>query len=249
MNNEQYFIKLGDNFSDLIKNKIEEKIVNFEYFEALELLKTVGLEENKALGVLFGDYEIINTKDEIILVDNFSEPKLNLHKPIEKFISDYLSVYRWVLDTTCNILDKSKILYINIYDTDDKDFSILSKYFTIDLNYLMNPTSNGEIVVTSVKFYDTLYTAYNNGDYEELVESLSVSYNTRDLKVSCGYYFESRNILNIWNRIKKCVMFLSYYNYPHNFLILNKLSGIIEAFSQIYELITDETKYYSYFYN
>lgn len=246
------YIKLGNNFSNFLSDVLVEKIKNLDYYGALEFLKTVGLEENKALGVLFGDYEIINTKDEIILVDNFSEPKLNLHKPIEKFISDYLSVYKGVLEATCNILDKHTNLYINIYDTDDKDFSILSKYFTIDFNYLMNPTSNGKIIVNSVKFYDTLYTAYNNGDYEELVESLSVSYNTGVLKLRCDYYFESRNILNIWDKIKKCVMFLSYYNYPHNLpLILNKLSGIIEAFSQIYELITDETKYNSYycFYN
>lgn len=242
--------RLGNNFSDFILDALNEKIENLDYYGALELLETIGLNKDESLGVLFGDYEIVNTENEIIVADNFSEPKLNLYQPIENFINDYLFSYKDILERTSYTIGRD--FYIDIYNTPDENLPILSKYFTIDFNYLiMNPSSRGIIEITGIKFYDAIYTAYKNGeDYENLLESLSQLYNIELLKYSFDDYFESRNILNIWNKIKNCITFLDSYDSLYNSRpLLNKISGITEAFSKVYELITDETRYYNVIYD
>lgn len=240
--------KLGNNFSNFISDVLTERINNLDYYEAFEFLKTVGLEKDEAIGVLFGDYEIANTENEIILADNFSEPKFNLHAPIEKFINDYYTAYREILENTSNILVQNKLIYINIYDTDDKELSNITKYFTVDFDLLMNPNTNGEIAVNSIRFFNNLFNAYNNGEFKDLINSLITRYSENRLIDMCCYYFDSRKILDVWNKIKRCISFLNLYDNPHDLNpLLNKLSGLETGFSTTYEFFTDEVNFYCMF--
>lgn len=235
--------KLGDNFSNFISDVLNERINNLDYYEALEFLETVGVGKNEAIGVLFGDYEITNNEEEIIIVDNYEERKFNLYKPIEKFMNDYISVYRGILENTCNILWRQQTTFINFYDADDEDLTILNKYFPISLDYIMNPASNGGVRINSVVFYSSLYKSYINGEYPDLIKALEASVIKRDLVSRCDYYFDARKILDVWYKVKKCLIFLeSYGNYSSP--LLNSISGIREAFEQTYELITDEHSFY-----
>ena len=52
-NNVKYTFKLGNNFTELITDKVREELNHFEYNNALTLLKTVGLNDDIAIGVLF----------------------------------------------------------------------------------------------------------------------------------------------------------------------------------------------------
>lgn len=237
--------KLGDNFSNFITDVLTERINNLDYYEALEFLEAAGVGKNEALGVLFGDYEITNNEEEIIIVDNYGDNKFNLYKPLEKFTNDYLSKYRGILENTCNILYRHQTTFINFYDADDEDLTILNKYFPVSLDYIMNPGSNGGVRINSVVFYSSLYKSYVNGEYPELLKALEVSVIKKELISSCEYYFDAMKILDVWYKVKKCLIFLESY-YDKNSLFLNSISGIREAFEQTYELITDEHSFYMF---
>ena len=242
MNNEQHFIKLGDNFSDLIKDKIEKKIINFEYFEALELLKSVGFGEKEAIGILFGEYDIINTSTDIILCDNYGTNKLNIYNPINDFIYDYYNHYREIRNYMYKIfyspnygygcIFQPKSIFINIYDTEDKDIFIVSKYFSFPIELIFNNV--GGVSVDVITFFNILYTALNNYEFEDLLDALVLLppySNKSQLQMDFEYYLEFRRILDKWYKVENCILFLDKYGTDKTKIrdIQNRVLGIKEA--------------------
>jgi hypothetical protein len=257
MNNEQHFIKLGNNFSDLIKDKIEKKIINFEYFETLELLKSVGFGEKEAVGILFGEYDIINTSTDIILCDNYGTNKLNIYNPINDFIYNYYNHYRGVINYMYKIFyphngdytlqsisisiydteNKSTFnymssIFINIYDTEDKDIFIVSKYFSFPIELVFNNV--GGVSVDVITFFNILYTALNNHEFEDLLNALVLfpPYSNKSLlQMDFEYYLEFRRILDKWYKVENCILFLDKYGTDKTKTrdIQNRVSGIEEA--------------------
>ncbi len=234
---KKYNFKLGNNFSNFVSDVMEERLNNLDYSEALDFLRTVGLGEKEAIGVLFGDYEVANNEEEIIVCDNYTDRKLDPYKPIEKFINNYIKVYREILEITVNILyypNHRRKIFINIYDTDDCDIPLVNKYFPFSIDLITN--SKGGMDVNSVKFFNTLYTALNNGEFYELLSVLVSSYNRRDLESYAEYYFDARKILDVWNKVSLCMSFIEKYrpNTIETRELQNKISGIKEAFETSY---------------
>ncbi len=239
--------KLGDNFDNFMYDMLIEKINKLEYIEALNILTTIGISEKEAIGVLFGDYEIANTESEVMVVDSLDNSnKLNLYKPLNLFISDYESTYRTILEVTSNIILRKKDVFINIYNTDDKDLPVLTKYFPFPIKLIFDPGSGGDITVNIVKFFNTLCTSIDNGDIEDLLDALDVSWSRDNLSSQFEYFYESKKILDLWKKVKNCISFITKYrrNYKKTFDCLNRLSGIEEAFEKKYSLILNENIIY-----
>ena len=201
--------KLGNNFDNFMYDMLAERVNRLEYDSALNILMTVGIDEKDAVGVLFGDYDIANTENEVLIVDNLHTNELNLYDPIIKFMSDYKTEYRKILDITVNIFYRRNNVKIDILNTEDKDLPILTKYFPLNIELITDPNTCGLMKIDTVDFFNTVYKSIDNGDLEDLLCALDVSWGKYTLSQDIEYYCESRKILDMWEKVKLCILFIS----------------------------------------
>jgi len=200
--------KLGNNFNSLIYNELNKRINSLMYTEALNMLTTIGLKKEDAVGVLFNDYEIVNTDNEIIIINKIDNKKyqhFDLFFPIKNFISKY-EKYIQILHKVISSLIKNKQTYIDFYNINDKDLPILTKYFQFPIELITDISSMGIMTINPLEFYDTIYTSIKNGDLEDLLRILYIS------EESFIYYIQAREILDLWEKIKNCMSFIRKYN-------------------------------------
>lgn len=195
-------------------NKLKIKIDNLEYYEALDILVSSGVDKEYAAGILFNDYNILESFPDIIIEENpghcFGEP-FDLFGPIKQLNQLYYEKYRELLENVYRYLSCTHI-FIDILNTPDYNIQTVSKYFPFSMNLIFDENCKGGIYFSGFEFYSRLNQAYDNGDFANLIYALRKNGDEIKLLENSFYtYLDAKQFVNDFENMEDCLNFLIRY--------------------------------------